>query len=570
MKPFTNRLATLGTSLLFPLYMLWKRCKKGTVVFILITAFVLSSCFQHYFRARTQQRIDAATMKTLQYSNKYFIVHYSDKVSGLFNVSLSSDSLKAELVELPPEHKKFLDVNDNNVNRVKKADKTAVLMEVHLYYPQPMPAGKTDVSIPLAGLNKIDVFEFDKNATTVNHVLSWIGAGAVAVVAAGLIAFAIACNCPQVYVNTDGQYEFKGGVYSGAVYSSLERSDYLSLEGLQPVNGKYQFRIGNVVNEEQFINQVQLLKVEHAADVKVLADRHGKVLSYKEPALPVKAMYDESIDVTRELQYADDLYYSFDSRANANGFSSVVISFNKPSDARSARLLVHAGNSKWSGYLYKEFASMFGSGYEKWRDQQEKAPSANASQWQIDQGLPLRVFAETDNGWQYADHFALTGNTSSRDMIMELDLTNVKTDKVNIRLETVFQFWNINKVAMDFSDNAVLNTSLVNPALVTKEDGTIHTNEILQQDQNYLHLTGKEVVNIEFDAIARDNGNVTSMFLASSGYYHSLYKSDNKPDLQSLMKFKKDGAFDSFSRTKYATLMETFANATVKLPVNKR
>ena len=565
MSPVTNRLAYASTFFLFPLYFLWRKTRKGTIAIVLAALIFLSSCFQHYFRSGTRNSVDGATLKRLHNSSKYFIIHYSNnKVFGLNNVIVNGDNVEGDLSELTDEHKRHSDPSTNRTNRVKRADKIVTLMEVHLYYPQPIANDQTRVSIPLSAVNRMDVYEFDRNATTGNHIISWIGVGVASAFVIGLIAFAIACNCPQVYVNNNGQYEFKSGVYSGAVYSTLERSDYLYLDGIQPVNNKYQFRIGNVENEEQFINQVQLLKADHPADVKVLADRHGKILSYQYPVTPAKATYDNDIDITGELKYKDASYYSFDSKPADNGLSAVVISFDKPANAQKGKLIVHAGNSKWSGYLYKEFASLFGEGYTKWRDQQEQLTTANADQWQIDQGLPLKVFAETENGWQYMDHFALTGNTASRDMIMEIDLSSVKTSRVNIKIESTFRFWDMDMAAMDFSDNFQVKTTFLTAVSVNKKDGTSNLDELARLDKKYTQLTGKDFVNLEFNVASADNGNTTSLFLISTGYYHSQYSSGGKPDLPSLMKFKEKGAFDRFSRTKYTLIEESLAKAVVK------
>jgi hypothetical protein len=564
MKPVTSRFANIATLVFSPFFFIWRKTKKGTVVILLAAVAILTSCFQHYYRTHTLTTADAATLKRLQNSNKYFILHSnSNKVFGLNNVSVNGDNIEGDLVVLPAEHSKYLHPETDKANRVKKMDKVGALMEVHLYYSQEMTADQLHVSVPLSALNRMDVYEFDKKATTANHILSTVGVVVVGATAAFFIAFAIACNCPQVYVNNNGQYEFKSGVYSGAVYSTLERSDYLPLEGIKPANDKYQFRIGNIENEEQFINQVQLMKVDHPADVKVLADRHGKILSYKYPAAPVNATYDGSNDVTQELKFPDAQYYSFDSKADENGFSSVIVSFNKPAEATKGKLLVHAGNSKWSGYLYKEFASLFGNSYEKWRKQQELAASSNAQQWQIDQGLPLKVFVETDKGWQYVDHFALTGNTASRDMIMEIDLANVKTGKVNIKIESAFQFWDMDMAAMDFSNDKAVTAVILDPVAVTKNDGTTNLEELLQQDKKYTHLTGNDFVNIEFNVPASANDN-TSLFLVSSGYYHSQPKFSDKVDMPSLLQFKEKGAFDRFSRNKYTVMQEALAKALVK------
>lgn len=566
MKPTTNPLPQ-------------KKINALPAFILLFFTLILSSCFQHYFRTGTKLSEEGAAIQKLQNSNKYFILHCGDnKIYGFSNVLISSNEIDGKLVELPPEHSKYLNPVIGKANRVKKSDKKNALLEVHLYSNY-LPGDSTQLSIPLTSFNRVDVYSFDKNRTTGNHILSVVGIvlGAPFVIATILSIGAGGnsssppvgggsssgnCNCPQVYAINNGLYEFKSGVYSGAVYSALERTDYLALSGITPVDNKYQFRIGNVPNEEQFINQVQLMKVEHPADLKVLADRHGKLLTYKKAISPASAKYDEGNDVTAQLKLTDRQYYSFDSKANTDGLSSVTMKFNKPSGAKNGKLLVHAGNSDWSGFLFKEFVSLFGNSYNQYRKEQELLIPANAKQWQVDQGLPMKVFVETEKGWQYVDHFALTGNTASRDMIMEIDLSGIKDDKVNIRIETVFQFWNLDMVAMDFSDNPVVNSIILNPATVTKNNKEDNRDQLLQSDAEYTNLSGNDYVNIEYNVPAA-TGN-TSFFLITSGYYHTKPTTGGKTDLPALLKFKEKGAFDRFSREKHVIIEDALAKAVVK------
>lgn len=555
MKPTTNPLPQ-------------KKINALPAFILLFFTLILSSCFQHYFRTGSTKNVDTITLQKLQNANKYFILHLKNTVLGLTNIKVSENKLEADLTGLPEGHGKYLEPGIKRSNQVAKKLKPLVLMEVHLYYPDTIAANQVHIFIPISGINRMDVYEFDKATTTTNHILSWVGVTLVpiavlSIVTAIIISSSIStCNCPQVYAINNGLYEFKSGVYSGAVYSALERTDYLALSGITPVDNKYQFRIGNVPNEEQFINQVQLMKVEHPADLKVLADRHGKLLTYKKAISPASAKYDEGNDVTAQLKLTDRQYYSFDSKANTDGLSSVTMKFNKPSGAKNGKLLVHAGNSDWSGFLFKEFVSLFGNSYNQYRKEQELLIPANAKQWQVDQGLPMKVFIETEKGWQYVDHFALTGNTASRDMIMEIDLSGIKDDKVNIRIETVFQFWNLDMVAMDFSDNPVVNSIILNPATVTKNNKEDNRDQLLQSDAEYTNLSGNDYVNIEYNVPAA-TGN-TSFFLITSGYYHTKPTTGGKTDLPALLKFKEKGAFDRFSREKHVIIEDALAKAVVK------
>ncbi len=58
---------------------------------------------------------------------------------------------------------------------------------------------------------------------------------------------------------------------------------------------------------------------------------------------------------------------------------------------------------------------------------------------------------------------------------------------------------------------------------------------------------------------AAEANNVSSYFLASGGYYHNLEPITGKTNYMELLKFKKKGAFDKFSREKYKQVQDVSA-----------
>ena len=563
MKPIIQRLHRPALFIFFPILLFLRKKIKGRIIIILMTGIILSGCFQHYFRTHTQTKADEAGIQQLMSINKYFIIHLKNRVAGVEHLTVSNDKIEADLVSLPPEHLKYLDPQTDKTNRVKLKDKTTALMEVHLYTTTGTDAGQNHLSLPLSSFNRIDVYEFDKSATNANHILSIVGITVVAATAIGLIAFAIACNCPQVCVNHNGTYEFVSGVYSGAVYSSLERTDYLPLHNLQAVNNSFDIKIKNVNDEEQFINRMQLLQVNHPGSVNVLVDRHGNILSYDKLQVPVSATINKQADITKQLSVADGDQYLFDGEKEEKGFSSVSLTFNKPPGANKAKLVIHGGNSLWSGYIYHSFAELFGTGYEKWRNEKDKSKPKEMEQWQTDQALPLMVYIEKNGKWEFADYFAHTGNTASRDMIMELDISGIKPEQIKIRLETVYQFWNLDYAAIDFSENKKMNTVLIDPFKAVKGDGSSQIESLNSVDQHYCHLVSNEEMNLEYSPSGSKDG-VNSYFFVSTGYYHNIKKYEGKPQISTLMKFKNKGAFDSFSRQKFEELQNTLAKGSLK------
>ncbi len=575
MEPLKH-LRNITPFLFFPALWLMRKKTNGRIIPFLLVVFVLTGCFQFYYKTNTRHTIDAATIQQLQTAKKYFILHFRDSSVALNNITIKNEKLEADMAEVLPEHTKYLDpdkstsvIRTTNFSPLKKSysvkakDRYNTFMEVHLYVDEDIQKDQTQLSMLFSSFKRIDVYELNKGATTTNHILSIVGLTVGITFAVGLIAFAIACNCPQVCVNNNGNYQFVSGVYSGAVYSSLERTDYLPLYDLQAADNLFKIRIKNVNDEEQFINCMQLLKVNHPADVNVLVDRHGNAFSYSQPQLAIKAIINKKTDITNQLSSVDDDQYLFNSEKGKQGFSSVLLTFNKPSKSQKAKLIIHGGNSLWSGYLYHSFAELFGTGYEKWRNEKDKSDPKDMEQWQMDQALPLMVYIEKNGKWEFVDYFAHTGNTANRDMIMELDVSSIKENTIKIKLETTYQFWNLDYAAIDFSKNKKMNSVIINPSKAVKADGLNQVASLNNVDRSYSTLTSNEELNLEYSPTVSEEG-IPSYFFISTGYYHNIKKYEGKPQISELMKFKKKGTFDEFSRKKFEEVQNTLSKVSSK------
>jgi len=569
MKPIISRLNSHAGMAIFPILFIWKKKKYRTLFLFSVITIFLTGCFHHFFRTGTLKGIDAATIQRLQSEQKYFILHANDRVMEMNNVKVGKDKIDADLTMLPQGHLHYLNPKIEKANQVKAKDKPMVLIEVHLYYTGNIDSTQSHFSTSLSKFNRVDVYEFDPKTTTFNHIMSVVGiiAGILTVVGIiALIAFAIACNCPQVYVDNGNNYEFVSGVYSGSIYASMERSDYLPLPSLKTGN-EFKLKIANVKNEEQYINRMQLMKINHRPGINVLVDRHGNIFTYNDPQAPITAYFNNSADIKKIIAAKDNESYSFNSESNENGFSSATLSFKKPADAKKAKLIVHGGNSLWSGYIYHRFAEMFGNKYETWRNQKDKSDPKEMEKWQKDQSLPLMVCVDKKGRWEPVDYFAHTGNTATRDMIMEIDISNTVGEEIKIKLETVYQFWNIDYAAMDFSANETTGISYINASTAFKTGNMDQKETLKEKDAAYCRLSADEEVSLEFTLPDEKGNNETSLFLISTGYYHNIQKYEGTPDLKTLNSFKTKGSFDVYSRKQFSIIQESLVKASTINPV---
>lgn len=539
--------------------------KLVSVQVMVFISIAFSSCYLNFYRTNTQTGIDKASFKRIQAAHKYYIVHIGTGVQGLEEVTLSNDTIRGMLVPLSVEHSKHLNPKIEGNNRVKKRDKLATLMEVHLYTDRAVETATREFIAPVTKINRMDVYELNESATKANHILSTVGiiAGGVTVglYVAAIITLATECNCPQVYINSNGQYQFTSGLYSGAIYSTLERTDYLPLKSISKATQELDLKISNAKNEEQYINQVQLVQVNHALDTKVLPDRHGNILPYRETSLPVQALSDNH-DVLNLINKTDEQYYSFDNGAGKHTFSSLLLKFKKAPGAQKIKLVINGRNSKWAGYVHEKFVSMFGESYSKWRDRQEKADPETLNQWQTDQALPLMVYVKTKKDWKFVDYFPLIGNTASRDLIMELEVPDTGNDECIIKLETAYRFWDIDYASIDCSNANAITSNVIKASQAIKTDGTDESKKIYAKDTMYSHLVNEESINFKFTLLPSTMS--SSYFLVSGGFYHNLHQYTGKANTLELYKFRKKGAFDRFSRIKYSSLQQQLVAVTKK------
>ncbi len=555
MKSLHSKLHGTSPFFFLPLLFIFFSRRKVVYVFMFLLVMGLSSCFLSFYRTNTKSSIDTAKVDSLRFGNKYFIIHFPSINKGLERVSVTGDSIAGKLVTLTPEHSKNLNPNPKDKsNRIKAKYKNSTLMEVHLYTNSALQNGDSMFSAPLSSFNRADVYQLNKSATSINHVLSTIGVAIGGFYVIGAIALVVACNCPQVYVDNNGSYNFASGLYSGAVYSTLERMDYLPLTSV-PANAQdISFRISNGKNEEQFINQVQLVQVNHLPNVKVLPDRHGNMLSYENIASPLRASTDKDDDIKNLLVRTDNKYYSFDNNANKEGFSDVILSFDNPTGADKAKFIIHARNTYWGGLLHKEFINLFGDSFDKWKAKQEKADPVKLQKWQTDQALPLMVYIKTATGWRFVDYFPLIGNTASRDMIMEINTADVKPKNIELKLETTYRFWDLDFAGIDYTTDQSFTKNIIKPLSATKTDGTDQEEILINNDKDYTHLKDDESISFKYSVPATTAKTVSSYFLASGGYYHNLEHITGKTNYSKLYKFRKKGSFDKFSRERYQEL----------------
>jgi hypothetical protein len=537
----------------------------------MIISLVCSGCFRHFYSTNTTNQIDSASLMKLIGAQKYFILHdlSHNKEYALNNVRVSNENLTAEMGPLLSEHTLYEHPPRADRNAFSGKNEDVVLYEVHLYSKNP-GNDSLKVNIPFKEFSRMDVYELDKKSTNKSKVGSIVG---VSLTTVGVIAVIVAASeasttvqttpstvtcSPQVYFTQNNQTVVQGTLYSGAIAASLERSDYMPLTIGEHAGDKIRLTIKGKDEEDIMLNSVQLMQVTHKENDQVLIDRKGNALVYSNPVSPVQASIGTGQDLRSEVKARDGKYYSFTNHTGEGNSSDILLSFRKPRQSTSGKLIINAKNSAWSYYLFNQFKSLYGKYYPDLILKKDKADPRQVLQCELDQFLPMLVSVKYKGEWKFIDYFPTAGISNSRDLIMNIDLEEFKdSSNIQLRLQTTYMFWDLDYATMDFSTNNVCRIENIPASMVSLVN---RDNESIFPDESGQHsnivVKGPLRLDLEFNIHpSLETGMKNSYFLAGDGYYHDNSRFEGEARVGELSRFSGKGAFDKYSREKFEFLL---------------
>ena len=550
--------------------------QKKTTAFVLLVACInLFMGCHRYFKpvempaptVETKQ----STIKKLSVQNRYFILRKGIHSYALSNIILDQEkmTMTANLSGVPDVHQLYLDQTKTKHTYSKAKGQFVVLTEVHLFTGDTTAIDSlTSYTFPLADVQKIDVIEFDQQKTNTSYTWGIIGITLGVVLVVLLIAAATydpyvptptptESSCPYVSTFNGKDYQLQGEIYSGAIYSTLQKEDYLPLQ-IKPVNGEYRIKISNELEEVQHTDFADLMVVDHDANVQMLIDPVGKLYSISLPQVPVSATLNNKTDMTQEMKYKDNRSCLFNNGTNAKPLEDLYISFKNDSRKKQGKLVLSARTSTWLNYLHNEFSRGFGSYYNKWIEEQEKRPAGEIEKWMAEQNIPLTVSVKTPEGWKEIQQIKPIGPLLNRDIVIPADLPDAET--AEFRISGGYMFWELDYAAMDYSANTDFTVTNIKPYEAVNEKGVNVLNELLNADKKYLYqpTVGDSTI-IKYRSIAGKEGMAQSIFLHSSGYYKQVRDFKGAPKVRFLKSFEQPGTLSAFSRQKFLEMWNTVA-----------
>ena len=496
----------------------------------------------------------AQKVQDFNMTQKYAIVHSGADIWHLSNLIINEDNktISGEVQSLNQLH--VLSNRDKRVHSYNKS-KNEPLNEVHFILENNMESEiGAQVIIPFSNIKYISVNHKNTGRSIANVFFGTIGV--LAVIA--IIIVATKSSCPFIYVKNGEEFIFTGELYPGILTANQQRDDYLLLPHLNEVNNEYSIKITNELKEIQYTDFVQLLEVNHPENVKVLLDKNGFTQTFSNINSPVNVLVDYlNIDNTPALA-KDNNSYLFNSKiSTTSSIRNIELEFNKPKHSEKAKLFLTVKNSMWLDYVFGKFNEQFGTYYAQFQKDQQESTKEKSNQWMNAQNIPLSVYLKTNSGWELVDTINTVGPMASRDIAIPIDVSSVLEERVVIKLETGFMFWEVDYAGIDFTENLVLDVNYINPDEAIDGNNNNVTKLISEADQNYFgqpNIGDEVVVNFKISD-SKPNVNRT-FFLKNRGYYNYIRNYDGVPNFQKLRLFKEAGAFTDFSKYEYEALMD--------------
>lgn len=524
---------------------------RKAVVYFLSVLLLFNAYSCTYFIAKKVSSDFEASINNIGEIHKYFIVHDGDILYDFTEISVDSVSFSGNLMPITAP----VYYTENRNNRIKETEKD-ILNEVHVYLregTEPLQQGYA--AIPLTEIIELRIIDKNNGETVASHIIGTLGVAAGVVVFLLIIALLTKSSCPYVYVNNGEAFIFAGETFGGAIGANLARDDYMPLPAIKAVDGVYQLRISNELKERQYTDLAELILVNHTPGQKVLLDKTGEFQVLEKPHGPLTASSYGGENLLPILAASDKNRYLFNDDAYSE--NGLFLSFKKPADAHTGKLLLTANNTLWFDYLFGEFLEKFGGSFDSYMEKQSKIPSSERLNKMRENNFPLSVYAKQNGQWELVDYLFTVGPLAAREFVIPIDLQKYPGEEIEIKIETGFMFWQIDQIAMDFTPNTDLSIRHLRPLTAF---GTGHQDWVFaleKTDGQYMaqERVG-EVTELSFAVPPIPDGQVQSAFLHTRGYYELIRDFTGLPELLELNKFKDPSYFSAFSRANYLKVLD--------------
>jgi len=293
--------------------------------------------------------------------------------------------------------------------------------------------------------------------------------------------------------------------------------------------GGVKFLFGNELNEPKSTDQLNIFVVDHPMGSTVIPDLEGTMHTVSALVKPQKATDQRGRDILPLVAENDKLLWTSpedvrDPKKEEDLRDELVFEFPKPKRAKSAKLVVNATNTMWASIFAGRFLGIPGASPLKSSDPAHPDMSGGrARDWYREEEFyKLQVWVETKAGWSPRQVIYGGGPFVPRDKVCGFDIGDVSGPTLRIKLLPPANFWMIDRLAVDFGKDQLVDVHEVDPvsATATGLTGEDVLSALAEADGRYLDLpTPGDKVEVSFLTPPLKRDLTRSVFLRTVSRY---------------------------------------------------
>jgi hypothetical protein len=332
-------------------------------------------------------------------------------------------------------------------------------------------------------------------------------------------------SCPRIYSWDGAGYRMDSGTFGLSYFEADQHTDFDRLDRLVADNGVYRMRLINEQPETEHTDLVRLRVIDHPAGTRVVPTSAGKLLTFRNEALPSSARDFRGKDALEWLTALDGREWTSDltdrhlmSASDARDGLRLV--FAKPPKAKVAKLRVAAHNTDWAATLMGYLLAHRGPDLPDWwarMNTDAKARGEVEAFFQREGMLNLRV--KTPSGWKDRGLFLAAGPEIAKEEAFELAVDDVPGDTVEIELESALDFWSVDTAAIAFGPDERVVVHDVSLTSARTKEGRDITSILTRADGVRFDTEEGDVAELTFAAPTLTPSSIRSFIVETKGFY---------------------------------------------------
>jgi len=359
-------------------------------------------------------------------------------------------------------------------------------------------------------------------------------------------------SCPYVYSWDGDRYVLDAEPFAGSFVEVAQRSDWSRLDHLRETNGTYRLRVVNELQEEDHLDAVTLLVVDHAEGTEVVPDLNGGVHVLANPVAPETARDGRGADVRGLLARADGRAWLASPFGRDPGNPSdvrdgVVLDFPRPAGASEATLAVTARSTTWAPGLLHELLFLKGRDLERWYQQVNADVFGHTLDELTFEAVPT-VKVWDGRQWKFVELLAALPTATTAVQAFPLDLRPLPPGPLRLRIDGLPGTWELDHAAVDYGGAPGPRVTRIAPEVAQARGGLDVRAPLAAVDGRRHPMRTGDAVELRFVAPPARDGLRRTVVLEATGWYRIQLPAAGEPQTARFEQvLREPGALARFS-----------------------